>query len=310
MLSLASANPRDFGCESIFFDLPGVRLHAAAAGPATGPLVLLLHGFPEAWLTFRRQIEPLASAGYRVVAPDQRGYHLSGKRGPFDLETTTADALRLVEACGAARAHVAGHDWGAAVAWNLASRYPDTLLSLAILNVPHPAVAARAIARGNVRQMARSSYIGFFQLPWLPEWLLSRGRFALLRRALQASANPGSFTGADLEAYVQAWAQPGALSAMLGWYRAILRRGPAQRRVWTEIPKIEVPTLMLWGERDQALGVELAEASARLLARGRLIRYPHATHWITHDLADEVTAQLLAHFEANASGGRGASSGL
>lgn len=287
-----AAHPADLGFSSTFYDLPGLRLHAAVAGPADGPGVIMLHGFPEGWLSFRRQIEPLAQAGFRVIAPDQRGYNLSGKRGPYDLDTVAADALRLMDACGLRQAHWVGHDWGAAVAWRLAQRYPQHVTTLSILNVPHPSLAARSVLRGNWRQAWRSTYVYFFQLPWLPEWLLRRAGYALMRRGLQRSANPGTFSDEDLNRYQQVWSAPGGLAAMLGWYRAFVRRPDLTLRDMPRPGSYRMPAQIIWGKQDVALEVGLAEQSARLLANGRLVVLPEATHWVQHDVPERVTSLL------------------
>ncbi len=291
-----AVHPAELGFTSLYFDLPGLKMHAATHGDPAAPLVILLHGFPESWLSFQRQIGPLAAAGYRVVAPDQRGYNLTGKNGPFDLDTLTHDALRLMDACGVTQAHWVGHDWGGVVAWRLAERFPQHVKTLSILNVPHPAIGVRAIMRGNVRQFLRSGYVYFFQIPWFPEWLLRRQNFALLRRTMAASANPGTFSEADLDQYVRVWSEAGALTAMLGWYRAFMRRAGLTFRESSQLPTYRMPAQLLWGEKDFALGIELAEQSARLLAQGRLVRFPTATHWLQHDLPAEVTRHLMEHF--------------
>lgn len=278
-----------------YFDLPGLCLHAAVAGPADGPLVILLHGFPEFYYSWRRQIPALAAAGFRVVAPDQRGYNLTGKTPPFDTDTLSQDIVHLMEACGRPRACVAGHDWGAAVAWALAGRFPHRVERLAILNVPHPAVMLRNIFGGNWRQLARSWYIYFFQIPGLPELMLTADRCRGLRAALADTAQPGTFTATDLEQYVAAWSQPGALPAMLGWYRAAARAA-LTRRPLAPARRLPMPALILWGEQDVALGVELAEQSLAYLENGRLRRFPEATHWVHQDCPGEVTGELLAHF--------------
>jgi pimeloyl-ACP methyl ester carboxylesterase len=293
-----SIDPADLGFSSTTFELPGLSVHAATQGDAGRPLVILLHGFPEGWLAFRQQIRPLAEAGYRVVAPDQRGYNLTSKRGPYDLDTLAADALRLMDACGAREAHWVGHDWGAAVAWRLAQHYPQHVATLSILNVPHPSLAARSVLRGNWRQALRSSYVYFFQLPWLPEWLLRRNGFGLMRRGMERSANPGTFTDEDLDRYQRVWAARGGLTAMLGWYRAFMRRPDLSLR---EVPRpgsYRMPAQIIWGEKDAALEVGLAEQSARLLANGRLVRLPEATHWVQHDFPERVTGLIVKCLQA------------
>jgi epoxide hydrolase 4 len=280
-----------------FVQTNGITLHVVTAGPVDGPPVVLLHGFPEFWYGWHNQIPYLAAQGYRVIAPDQRGYNLSDKpRGAanYQIDELARDVVGLIDALGYATVFLAGHDWGAAVAWWLVTHYPERLRKLAILNVPYPTLMRQAAQTGNWRQALRSWYIYFFQLPWLPEQFLRlTGRTA--RNILSVSSRRDTFTAADLDAYRQAWSQPGALTGMVNWYRAALR-------LFTKTPTpppggIQTPTLMLWGERDVALGKELAQPSIDLCANGRLIFYPKATHWVQHDAAAAVNTEL-AHFFA------------
>jgi pimeloyl-ACP methyl ester carboxylesterase len=270
----------------------GVRLHAVEAGPRDGPLVLLLHGFPEFWYGWRRQIEPLAAAGFRVLVPDQRGYDMSDKpRGAraYDLDTLAADAIGLLDALGRERGSIVGHDWGAAVAWWTAIRHPERVERLAILNGPHPVVMRRALRR-DPRQMLRSWYIFFFQIPRLPEWYLALGRHAKLARALRGRARPDDLVAEDVALYREAWSRPGAMTAMVNWYRAVFRRPP---RVPADV-RVRPPVLLLWGARDRYLGRELAQPSIELCDRGELVFLDDATHWIQHDAPDEVNRRLIA----------------
>ncbi len=268
----------------------GVRLHVVEAGPRDGPPVVLLHGFPELWYGWRRQIGPLAEAGFRVIVPDQRGYGRSDKPAgvaAYRIETLAADIVGLLDAAGVERASVVGHDWGAVVAWWLALAHPERVSRLAILNVPHPAVMRRHLV-SSPRQMARSWYVFFFQLPGLPERFLARDGFANLARAVR-SGRRGTCTDEDLAVYREAWAQPGALTAMVNWYRAALRTG-GQR-----LPRIRVgvETLVLWGARDRFLGREMAGESAALCDRGQLEVFEKATHWLQHDEAEAVNDRLV-----------------
>ncbi|MEP7359318.1 MAG: alpha/beta hydrolase, partial [Anaerolineales bacterium] len=250
--------PEQLGFATAYFDLPGLRMHAAVAGPAGGRLVILLHGFPEFWYGWQHSIGALASAGFRVIAPDQRGYNLTEKQPPFDLRTLADDILHLMDAAGYVSAHIAGHDWGGAVAWGLAGWHPDRVERLVIANLPHPLALASALRHLNLRQYLRSWYIALFQIPRLPEWLLGRGDFAVLRQLRHATTRPEAFTEEDIERYASAWAQPGALAAMLGWYRAAGRSGRQVMATRADFETIHPPTRILWGARDVALGVELA----------------------------------------------------
>ena len=270
----------------------GVRLHLVEAGPADGPLVLLLHGFPEFWYGWRHQIPALAAAGYRVWAPDQRGYNRSGRPAAvsaYALDRLADDARALLDAAGAERARVVGHDWGAVVAWALALQTPERVERLAILNVPHPVAFRRFLRRPSV-QWLKSWYVLFFQVPALPERTLRQ----LGGRMLRATSAPGTFSDADLARYRAAWKEPGAARGMLAWYRAAARHGLAGG---TDDPTVRPPTLIVWGDADAALDARLAERSVELCADGRLVRLPGVSHWVQHEAADRVNAELLAFLD-------------
>jgi pimeloyl-ACP methyl ester carboxylesterase len=269
----------------------GVNLHVVMAGPQDGPLVILLHGFPEFWYGWRQQIPALAAAGYTVWAPDQRGYNRSDKPAgvaSYAIDTLARDVVGLIEASGREQVYLVGHDWGAAVAWWVAGKYPERVKKLAILNVPHPAVMRRAVLE-DAEQRKRSWYIFFFQLPWLPEQSLRQENFANLIRSLKGSGRRGTFTDDDLAAYRQAWSQPGALTAMLNWYRAAVRnQGQA-----VDVGRIAVPALMIWGAQDVALGRTLAQPSIDLCDDGRLVFLEEASHWVQHEEPAAVNRLLL-----------------
>ncbi|MBO0951011.1 alpha/beta fold hydrolase [Fibrella forsythiae] len=276
----------------------GIRLHVVKKGPVDGPLIILLHGFPEFWYGWRAQIDALAAAGFRVWAPDQRGYNLSDKPvgiRAYTIDKLVADVVGLIDEAGREKATVIGHDWGAIVAWWLAATYPDRLHRLSCLNVPHYAVMHRFLNK-SPRQLVRSWYAGFFQIPWLPEWLSQRGNWWLMTRALQRTSRPGTFADTDLDAYRKAWSQTGptgdtAFRTMINWYRALAQHHPP-------LPahaQITVPTLLIWGSRDAFLLRDMAQPSIDLCLNGRLVFIESATHWVQHEEADSVN-NLLIHF--------------
>jgi pimeloyl-ACP methyl ester carboxylesterase len=278
-------------------DGAGVKLHVRAAGPADGPLVVLLHGFPEFWYGWRHQIPALAEAGHRVLVPDQRGYNRSGAPravAAYDLDLLVDDVCALIDAAGRDRASVVGHDWGAMVGWHLAHAHPERLRRLAVLNVPHPRVF-RDTLRSSPTQLLRSTYALFFQLPALPEWLLGRNDAQLLAALLRGSSRPDTFDDPDLAIYRQAWRRPGRLRGMLHWYRAAARR--ALRTAPPSDP-IDVPTLVVWGAQDVALSRRMAAPSAAMCSDGELELLDDATHWVQHDAPATVNRLLLDHLEA------------
>ncbi len=264
----------------------GIRLHVVQAGPNEGPLVILLHGFPEFSYGWRRQIPYLASAGYRVWAPDQRGYNLSDKPdgvAAYTLDVLAADVIGLMDAAGQKQVFLVGHDWGAAVAWWVAAKYPDRLARMVVMNVPHGAVMQKHLRR-NLAQLCRSWYFFFFQVPWLPETLARLQNWNIAAQALKNSSRLGTFTDSDLREYREAWSRPKAYRSMLNWYRAVMQKPSAP----PANPRITVPTLLIWGAQDRFLGRELAQPSIDLCDDGRLVFIEEATHWVQHEEAERV----------------------
>jgi pimeloyl-ACP methyl ester carboxylesterase len=271
----------------------GIHLHVAEAGPVEGPLVFLLHGFPEFWYSWRGQIAPLSARGFHVVAPDQRGYNLSDKpKGvpSYDLDQLSADIIGLADHFGRETFAVVGHDWGASVGWWLASRRPQRVQRLAALNAPHPAVWVDAM-RNNPAQKRKSSYVRLFQIPYLPEFLIGLNRANALSTGFRDCVRADAFADDDLKEYRKAWRQPGALTAMIHYYRALLRKPlpPAERC------RVSPPALIIWGKQDAYALPELAEASLRICDNGRIVWMDRSTHWVHHDEPDRV-AKLLSDF--------------
>ena len=277
-----------------YADLSETRLHYVEAGE--GPLVVLLHGFPEFWYGWRFQIPALAAAGFRVVAPDIRGYNTSSKPpgvAAYDVDRLAVDVRDLIQERGAQAARVAGHDWGAVAAWVTAMNHPEVVERLAILNVPHPRRFLRGVRRP--RQLAKSWYMFFFELPWLPEGAARAGRWRFFRVwSLGTAASPGAFTAQDIDRYLEAWSQPGAATATINYYRALFRQSP--RRTEARIRVVQAPTLVIWGERDRYLGRELADPDPADVANlERVVRPPDASRSVQHDEPERVN-QLLTEF--------------
>ncbi|MBC8098797.1 MAG: alpha/beta hydrolase [Armatimonadetes bacterium] len=268
-----------------------VILHVIKAGPEDGQLVLLLHGFPEFWYGWRNQIDALANAGYRVIVPDQRGYNQSDKPkdvGAYRIQNMVADADALIRWAGREQAIVIGHDWGAMVAWWLALLHPERVQKLGILNAPHPWVFYQTL-KNDWGQRLKSWYAGMFQLPWLPEALLSIGDYQLAAQALKNTSLPNSFSADDVARYREAWAKPGAATAMFNWYRAYVQF-PVPKPASQRLP---MPVLMIWGMNDVALGSKMAQPSIDLCEHGRLVTIAEATHWVQHDAPEQVNRLLL-----------------
>ena len=281
----------DYPTHSEMVATNGINLHVMTAGPAQGEPVILLHGFPEFWYGWQHQIPALAEAGYRVIVPDQRGYNLSEKPAgmrAYSLDQLAGDVGGLLDHYGYAQTYLVGHDWGGIAAWYLARSAPERVKRLAILNVPHPSVMSKQL-RGNLRQMRKSWYMFYFQLPLLPEASLRAANWFGLVNMLRSSSNPDTFSSTEIERYREAWAQPGALKAMLNWYRAMLR---VRARPSTG-PRIHVPTRILWGVKDIAFVPELAQLSLDLCDEGDLHTFENATHWLQHDEPQEVNRLLL-----------------
>ncbi len=272
-------------------DVGSIRLHVVQAGPRDGKPVILLHGFPDFWAGWEKQIAPLAEAGCRAILPDQRGYNLSDKPpglSSYRLDVLAKDVTGLMDALGLERASLVGHDWGGVVAWATAVLYPQRVERLAVLNAPYPPVVPGSFLT-HPEQLLKSSYMYFFQLPALPEAALRRNNWQALTRNLRRAAPQDAFSQEDLARYRKAWDQPGAMTAMLNWYRALFRRPfrlPAR-------PHLPMPVIILWGGQDFALGRELAERSRRVCAQAKLVVFEGANHWIQREKALEVNRLLL-----------------
>jgi epoxide hydrolase 4 len=259
---------------------------------------VLLHGFPGFWHCWRHQIPALAEAGFHVLTADLRGYNTSGKPHcvrDYRIENLVEDVVALARHVSPGRTvSLVGHDWGGIVAWYVAMRRPEVVGRLAVLNAPHPAAYLRELRRLGSGQLLRSWYVLFFQLPWLPEALLALDDFVMLRRMLRTDPiRPDAFTAKDIEQYVRAWSQPGALRAGINYYRAAARRGLG--RLARDVQPIHTPTLLIWGERDRYLVPELTRGLERWVPNLRAERLPRASHWIMHDEPAAVN-RLLVEF--------------
>ncbi|WP_115375748.1 alpha/beta fold hydrolase [Adhaeribacter pallidiroseus] len=266
-----------------------VQLQVTTAGAANQPLLLFLHGFPEIGLSWRQQLLFFAEQGFYAVAPDQRGYNRSSKPQKvkaYTLTHLTADIAALIRQLTTGQVYLVGHDWGGAVAWAMAQHYPELIHKLIILNMPHPVVLHEHL-KNSGRQRLRSWYVGFFQVPFLPEWLCRAFHFKILESSVVQTAWPHTFSRQTLALYKKAWQQPGALRSMINWYRAY-KYDPL-----TGKDKINVPTLLIWGKQDKFLSAAMAQPSIDQCRDGRLEFLDKATHWLHHEQPDVVNNLIL-----------------
>ncbi|HKO62647.1 MAG TPA: alpha/beta hydrolase [Pyrinomonadaceae bacterium] len=272
----------------------GLRLHYAESGSGD-QLVLLLHGFPEFWFSWRHQLDALGKH-FHVVAPDMRGYNLSDKPGrveDYQVDVIVNDVIGLIDHFGAARAAVVGHDWGATVAWAVAQQHPDRVSKLAVMQVP-PAAVWRA--NMSARQVLRSWYMFLFQLPRLPEWMISRRNMAAIDRTFTDSViRKGSFSAAEIKIYKEALRQPGALTSAVNYYRAnISRLASRGSKSTSSSEKTLVPTLFIFAEQDFAILPETVRGVAdHVDGPFRELRIKDSGHWVQNEAAEEVNNALI-----------------
>jgi epoxide hydrolase 4 len=268
-----------------------IRMHYVTQG--TGPLIVLLHGFPEFWYSWRHQVPFLAEHGYTVVAPDLRGYNDTDKpRTGYSVPTLLRDIVGLIKGLGYEKAIIVGHDWGGALAWVFALRYPQMTERLVVLNAPHPQALMRELR--TPQQLRKSWYIFFFQIPWLPEFVLSRQHAAPIGKMLYESAvQKAAFPPEVLSHYRDAMSKPGALRAGLNYYRAIFRN-PFSTRASTTI---SAPTLLIWGDQDIALGIALTRGLEQWVPNLRIQHLPDSGHWVQQEKPETVNTLLLAFLQ-------------
>lgn len=274
------------------FTTNSVQLHVMSCGD--GPPVVLLHGFPEFWYSWRHQLPALVAAGFSAHAPDLRGYNASSQPAGVDAyrgNELVADVAGLIRQLGDGGAFVVGHDWGGVIAWRLAMVHPELVRRVAILNAPHPYHFRRFLAT-HPMQWLKSSYAGFFQLPYLPEHLISARDLALVERVFRRQpGRPDAFTPFDIEQYKGALRR--GLTGPLNYYRAAMRY-PAD---WFDPPhEVPVPTLVVWGMNDSYIDARVTEGFDRYVLDLEVVRLPGISHWVQNDAADDVNRLLVAKF--------------
>ncbi|MBW4620115.1 MAG: alpha/beta hydrolase [Cyanosarcina radialis HA8281-LM2] len=285
----------DSGWQHQFVDTNHIRLHCVTQGQ--GELVLLLHGFPEFWYSWRHQIPHLARY-FKVAVPDLRGYNYSDKpKSGYDLDTLSADIRGLIESLGYAKAYIAGHDWGGTIAWHLAQQFPQVVDRLAVLNAPHPQRFLQELG-SNFDQLRRSWYVLAFQIPNLPEWSIQHNLKNFVQEVFRGQAvRKGAFTAEDNEIYREALERPGVLASAINYYRQLL--APTNWwHAWGKQPApVTVPTLVMWSEEDAFLSKKLIEGMERLItAPFKLQLVPECGHWIQQEAPQTVNRELLNFF--------------
>lgn len=280
------------GARRIVVPANGIEFEVFEAG-AGDRLALLLHGFPQHAVMWRHLVGPLAAAGFRVWAVNQRGYGAPARppeKGAYSLEALTGDIAGLIDAARPASATLIGHDWGGFIAWVVAIRRLRPIDALVVLNIPHPLCFRRALEQ-EWRQKLRSAYAAFFQLPWLPDRLLSARGGAFAERLMRWSAGRESVFSKDaMDIYRANVASPGAATAMLNWYRAAGRE--LLEAEGLDSP-IDAPTLVVWGLRDAALGESCLEGVERYVRDLRIELLPGVSHWTPEDAPEKVNALIL-----------------
>lgn len=278
--------------QHFFVETNDIRLHCVTQGE--GELVLLLHGFPEFWYAWRYQIPALARH-FRVVVPDLRGYNDSDKpESGYDLDTLSADIRGLIDQLGYARAHIVGHDWGGAIAWHLAQKFPQYLDRLAVLSAPHPYRFMQEML-SNMDQVRRSWFMLAFQVPGVPEWLIQLNLKEFVQGVLQGQAvRKGAFSAEETQIYQAALEKPKVLASAISYYRQLLQP-QSWFNSWLNKPvPVTVPTLVLWGEDDSFLSHKLTEGLDKLItAPFQLKLIPHCGHWIQQEVPQTVNRELL-----------------
>lgn len=267
----------------------GVNLSVKIFGPQEGRPIIFLHGFPEFWFGWRKQIPYFEEQGYYVVVPDQRGYNDSEKPksvSEYSLKHLADDVALIVENLGLKKPVLVGHDWGAAAAWQSAINFPELFSKLIVMNVPHPRVMIKNLAL-NPLQFLKSWYMFFFQIPLLPENLIALLGYERLAEGLKRTSRAGTFSDEDLEKYIEAWSKPNAMRSMINWYRAAFQHPDFSSEV-----QVKVPTLILWGEKDAFLEAKMARESVAYCDKAEVQYFPDATHWLPHEEADAVNRAI------------------
>lgn len=275
------------------YNVNGIKLNVVQCGQEEKQAIMFLHGFPEFWYGWKKQINFFCQESFHVVVPDQRGYNLSEKPESikaYTLEKLAKDIAELIQSLGLKEVYLVGHDLGAGVAWELADRYSELIKKVVIISMPHPEVMSFTLKNSFV-QFLKTIYIFLVQLPWLPEMIMKLTNFALLRWGMCLSARKDTFSKRDMEEYMMSWKRDGALTSMFNWYRAARYYKPYRKT------KIKVPTLIIWGEKEKFLSKKMAIQSLKMCEKGQINVIKGGTHWLHHEKSEEVNKVILEFFK-------------
>jgi pimeloyl-ACP methyl ester carboxylesterase len=270
-----------------YLELSAGKIHYISAGNPANDTIIFLHGFPEFWYSWRKQIAYF-SKDFHVIAPDLRGYNKSFKPQKikdYKVDAIANDVIEIMDHLGKEKVIIVGHDWGAVIAWHLLLLYENRFSKGVILNVPHPLVFKNKLS-SDIKQFSKSWYVFFFQIPFLPAWILSLNNFERIAKSLEETSLRDSFTKSDLEKYKLAWANENAMKHMIMWYKAAFRN-PSQAKVYQD-KKVNIPLKIIWGKNDLALVPEMAKESLAYCEQGDLTYLEDATHWVQQDCPEEV----------------------
>lgn len=270
-----------------------IDLHVKKGGKSTDPVIIFLHGFPEFWYGWKNQIAFFIRHNYQVIVPDLRGYNYSSKPSSvkeYVVEKTSTDIISLIKSLKENKVFLVGHDWGGVLAWRIAMDFPELLEKIILLNIPHPGVVF-SYMKSHPQQLIKSSYIAFFQVRLLPEFVLKLFNHKVLEKTLITTSNKGTFSYHEIEKYKDAWKQPAAMKSMLHWYRALKYSNIQKDK------KVDIPLLLIWGRKDRFLSEGLAPLSIQMCMKGTLKYIDDATHWLHHEKPDEVNKMILDFLE-------------
>ncbi len=282
---------------SRYYTINGVTLHVKEGGDVGAPAILFLHGFPSFWYSWQQQIDYFLSLDYRVIVPDQRGYNESSKptkMSDYRLTLLIEDIVQLLQAMGVNKVFVVAHDWGGIIAWALLKTQPQLIHKAVIINAPY----LPSYSKPSWRQLRKSWYVYFFQLPRLPEWMVRRNGFSLLVNMMRRTSLPGTFSERDMALYKEAWNKKESLTAMINWYRALAKYSMDAKEIFGRRTPVPVPIKVLWGIKDAFLEKESGTCPSKHCPDFTLKEYPNATHWLPTEKSETINNEIHWFFSS------------